>query len=569
MEMKKTLLTTALVLGAALTQAQITTYVLEPPALEGALEFTWNENWGMSPDLNDPVNMIEEFAVFADDGTAADSLACNALVNGAAVTGKIAVLYRGTCEFGAKAMNAQNAGAIGVVIINNTGGAPIAMGAGAVGGTVTIPVVMISDVAGASLRDEINNGTVRMRIGSVQDLYQFNLNVDRSLALMPAQSAIPKWLATNDTELNAELGTWVKNFGSESQTGVTVTGVITQNGTEIYNNTSDPGDVPTGDSAFFALPIFSQPTYGGYYDITYTINSANTDGFPSDDSFNFNMLVDSIYGFARIDPATRLTINAAHYRPAGTPPPPNFTNCIHFQNPNASRVKVEGFYTSATKTGNASVDGEVLEGRLIEWGDNFADIDGATFDALATVATADYFYDEDLAGETVYIPFIEPYILEDDMRYLFCVFTPSDSVFLGYNETTDYTKTQEMLLQPISVINNDGAWFAAGFGSDVVSAIAVRMSPSVVGIEDLDRVEVTPYPNPANVEIRIPLPGQNGAAALQVFDMNGAKVAERRVSVASNGILTMDVTDLANGGYLFKMDFDNGKHASFRVVVTK
>ena len=42
---------------------------------------------------------------------------CNPLINN--LTGKIAVIYRNTCEFGAKALNAQNAGAIGVIIIKN------------------------------------------------------------------------------------------------------------------------------------------------------------------------------------------------------------------------------------------------------------------------------------------------------------------------------------------------------------------------------------------------------------------------------------------------------------------
>jgi hypothetical protein len=90
-----------------------------------------------------------------------------------------------------------------------------------------------------------------------------------------------------------------------------------------------------------------------------------------------------------------------------------------------------------------------------------------------------------------------------------------------------------------------------------------------VGMNDLDRVEVTPYPNPTSSTITIPLAGQNGAAMLEVFDLAGVKVAERRVSVANNGLLTMDVSDIANGAYLFNMNFENGKHASFRVVVAK
>src|SRR5690606_20072141 len=63
-------------------------------------------------------------------------------VNAAQVAGKIAVVKRGNCDFGLKALNAQQAGAIGVIIFNNVGGnATAGMAAGTSGGSVTIPVV--------------------------------------------------------------------------------------------------------------------------------------------------------------------------------------------------------------------------------------------------------------------------------------------------------------------------------------------------------------------------------------------------------------------------------------------
>lgn len=53
---------------------------------------------------------------------------CSPITNAAAVSGKIALIDRGTCEFQAKVKNAQDAGAIGVLIANNAAGAPITMG---------------------------------------------------------------------------------------------------------------------------------------------------------------------------------------------------------------------------------------------------------------------------------------------------------------------------------------------------------------------------------------------------------------------------------------------------------
>ena len=60
-------------------------------------------------------------------------------------TGKAAVIQRGTCEFGVKVLNAENAGAVFVVIRNTLAGgdALINMGPGVVGDQVTIPSIFI------------------------------------------------------------------------------------------------------------------------------------------------------------------------------------------------------------------------------------------------------------------------------------------------------------------------------------------------------------------------------------------------------------------------------------------
>jgi hypothetical protein len=571
--MTKNLLAIGFLLAAGSASAQITTYVLQPPQLEGALEFVAAENWGLTPDLADPANTVTGFTTVVSDGTAEDSLGCTALTNAAELAGKIAIVYRGVCEFGVKALNAQQAGAIGVVIVNNQG-APVGMAGGVSGAEVTVPVVMISTDAGALLRSEIDAGNVEMLIGSVQDLFPYNLAINKDLVLIPQYSALPKQLASTATEFNITMGSWVKNFGSSAQSDVTLTGAITQNGLTVYNNTSTAVTIPSNDSAFLSLPLFSQNGYDGYYVATYTINSPNMaeDGFPGDDSFGFNFLADSLFGYAPTDQATRTTIPSDHFRPgtpAGGTPPPNFQSCVAFSNPNASRVRVEGIYTSASKSGGATMDGEVLEARLIEWNDVFTGAQAATFTNLVTLDVADYFYTSDLSQQVVYIPFNAPYTLENNKRYLFCVFSPADDVFLGYNQDINHTRNELTYDEPMFPITNDASWFVLGFGSEVVSAVGVRMVSSAVGIEDLDRVEITPYPNPANEIIRIPVANLSGAATLQIFNMAGDKVAERRVSVGGDQVLTVNVNDIPAGAYLFNMNFEDGKYSSFRVVVTK
>ncbi len=95
--------------------------------------------------------------VLVDDGSADPTLACNPLTNAAAINGNIAVIERGTCYFVDKVKNAQNAGAIGVLMINNVGGGPIIMGG--TDTTINIPSVMISKADGVAILNALNNST--------------------------------------------------------------------------------------------------------------------------------------------------------------------------------------------------------------------------------------------------------------------------------------------------------------------------------------------------------------------------------------------------------------------------
>jgi len=95
--------------------------------------------------------------VLANDGSADPTLACNPLVNGAEINGNIAVIERGTCFFVDKVMNAQNAGAIGVLMINNVPGGPIIMGGD--NANITIPAVMISKEDGQAILAALANST--------------------------------------------------------------------------------------------------------------------------------------------------------------------------------------------------------------------------------------------------------------------------------------------------------------------------------------------------------------------------------------------------------------------------
>ncbi len=84
---------------------------------------------------------------------------CSALTNAAAVAGKIALVDRGICNFDIKTKNAQDAGAVGVVVANNVANPLVTTMGGADAAIVpliTIPSVMISQADGTTVKGQIN-----------------------------------------------------------------------------------------------------------------------------------------------------------------------------------------------------------------------------------------------------------------------------------------------------------------------------------------------------------------------------------------------------------------------------
>ncbi|MGB7738260.1 MAG: PA domain-containing protein [Steroidobacteraceae bacterium] len=123
-----------------LIQLQVTA----PAGLAGSYEYG-TASFGA---VATPANFSGSIVLGLDDnlsGSVNDG--CSAFTNAAAVNGNIAFVRRGVCGFAAKAKNAQNAGATGVIIANNAIGGN-ALGLGGVDPTVTIPAISVATNVG-------------------------------------------------------------------------------------------------------------------------------------------------------------------------------------------------------------------------------------------------------------------------------------------------------------------------------------------------------------------------------------------------------------------------------------
>ncbi len=95
------------------------------------------------------------------DGTGSPTEGCNALVNAGDINGKIALIRRGSCNFDDKVKNAQNAGAIAVIVMNDD---RTITRMGGDDTTVNIPSVIIEKPDGDAIEAALGSGTVNISL---------------------------------------------------------------------------------------------------------------------------------------------------------------------------------------------------------------------------------------------------------------------------------------------------------------------------------------------------------------------------------------------------------------------
>lgn len=197
--------------------------------------------------------------VFASDGSAAPTEACGALTNAGALNGNIAMIDRGNCEFGAKCLAAENAGAIAVIICNNVSPGTIQMGAGAVGASVTIPNVMMSQADCAILRTQVPG---------------LNVTINSPI--------------NNETDSDLDNGIIAHEYGH----GISLRLTGGRNNANCLNNTEQMGE---GWSDFYGLILTIEPGDSrtdsrpiGAYALSEGLNGTGIRTYPYSTDFNIN-----------------------------------------------------------------------------------------------------------------------------------------------------------------------------------------------------------------------------------------------------------------------------------------
>jgi hypothetical protein len=537
--------------------AQVAADVLSPSELQGSYVHSWAEpgtdSWA-TPDMLLVENRVIGDLALAVDATAADSLACEAIANPGDIAGKIALIYRGTCNYSVKAKHCQDAGAIAVVLINNVATAPPAMGAGSQGTLVTIPVFQIAQADGATIRAAMDMGTtVTMLLGNKDGYYADDIGLNKYGVVMPEALSTPRGLAAYAGERMIQIGAWVRNPGTNSRTDAQLSATVMHDGGDVYNETSDPVTILPGDSVFVQLPTFEQASFDGDYDLTYTASFAGDDEHTMDNSRSISFNFGDIYALVPLDDEgiPEYTIGIQPAENSG-----DYENCIHFRDPHASRVAVAGIHFYGSQADPGDMEDELILSRVYVWLDDFTGLSDPNYSisTLAEVHYQEHFITDTGNFVTPYLEFEEPVVLEDDLRYLICLNTLNLGVFLGYNEDLHYEATEIVYDQPTSINRNGDSWFS-GFVGGPVASHGAQMVDIATGITDREYKEAKPYPNPSTGIFQISLEG-HGTTTLTLSDATGRVIATNRTNDA---LYTMDLSGQPAGVYLLSMQSDKGR----------
>ena len=126
-------------------------------------EMVVGEFGALDADLTAPLHVVPDPASGFPHGL---NLACDDSPPLPSLTGEIALLGRGTCDFTVKMRNAQNAGAVAVIMVNREAGAPFVMSHNDLEPKPTIPGVMVSLADGAAIDDHNGENATLKALGT-------------------------------------------------------------------------------------------------------------------------------------------------------------------------------------------------------------------------------------------------------------------------------------------------------------------------------------------------------------------------------------------------------------------
>ncbi len=522
-------------------------------------------------------------------------------------TGKFALIFRGGCEFGAKALAAQNAGAKGVIIVNNLLGVA-GMGAGAVGAQVEIPTIMVTTIDGKAMRDAITSGTnvfvslTDWRFDSVANPIDIGFMNDGPVH--PIARAIPAHqmsTATGNVDENFRtyVGARFYNFGSAPWTNFIQQGVLSYNPSLTVTGTYTPidsnavnwtltGGVAASDSVLgiyidtlagvlqgFSLDDSAIGTYRMQNIMVVDSTLQEDDASYLNNIWTYDFAInDSVYSKGQYDFVNKRPVTNSYLNAVGV----EWGPVLYFRNPGYIAKEAQVVIMRDVIT-DSVFSGQNVDVKLYKWDD--LDANGAI----------DYAVEIEEVGAGTYpltaaniVP-IEglpikmklensissnlPISLDANSKYWLAanIVGGTGGFGIGTDYYSDYTANLTFGISegnPVYV-TADATMFGGGFsdaGSPSIALITVKKPTIAEGINDVIAFDgsLNVYPNPTKdvISIDVKLNATSAKLTIDIIDVTGKVLSTTTKTNIGSTKFGFNTTSLANGTYFVRVNTDKG-----------
>lgn len=536
--------------------------ILSPASAEGIYDYGTqagvNTDFPWGPTLSE--TLVAEVAWGYN--AAGDSLGCEAIVTD--LTGKIAIIRRGGCNFTAKVQNAQDAGAVGAIILNHfanvddTDAFVIGMSCGAAADceNVTIPAIFVSRSTGTIIADALAAGETMSVSFTVKSFYD------------PTTSFSIQTPSTDAIEFDSYFIRYVKPSSIEAG-DVTVTATITApSGAEtVLTGTSF---VETLADSAIVLDGGYTPTELGEYTVVWTHDQG-----PEQLVSNF-YTTDFTYSTARPELGQAPRVSDADFT----------TGNFIYQAGALSIMDADGAISTHASFGLSNgadlFTGDPLADQIVVVlydadadGDDLIDFSptsaATTFDELTPVALASYtITGNETSDQQLFVEWEDladgdnMVALKPNGAYYTVIAYDGSEAGLGICPGFVGSAGVNYLNFPTTPIIVSGSFFSGGWnGATVGVNLHLAGFEPPVGTEDitsLDASKVTLAPNPVSSRLNVMFNLDQTADKVQMImtDVSGKVITTEQYEQVLNQSIEIDMERLPRGSYFLSIATPEG-----------
>lgn len=526
-----------------------------PANIAGSYDYGYPTDWG-------PTTLaatVEAPVAWGYDATG-DSLGCVPIVTD--LTGKIALIRRGACNFSLKAYYAQAAGAVGTIIINHTynadGGGIVNMLGGDSMTAVVTPSVFLTRDDGDLLLAEVDNGNP--------------VTAAFFIPVIDNAHAVYHYATPEDQILDLdEMDITVYNNSPHIETNVVAQVVITDPSGQQTTLTENVAQIAANTDSTISFTNAYTPVDTGMYTAEFTVSADSA-------TYNGEVITQNF----RITEHTWANDNGTSI---GAIIPAGFDQTF--------RYDVGNFFFTGN-TANAvvthasfglevpdSVDGETFDIILYDCDANLdGQLDGTDYADFTTVAFASYTVDAANmpANDTVVVelnPLLGTSIdLAAGGTYLIAI--QYDALLSANGNTTppNYIHSSPGSYEFVNTTVYTDQLYTGGWGGDWNAILRLHTDgfiedPNSTEAVQLDNAKINVFPNPTTefVSVNLELENISENVDITITDINGRIISTQSFSNVQSDRFTFDVQDYAAGNYFIRVQTEEGfKTKHFTVV---